>query len=218
MILCNGERPSETLIRSVFTDRDGSTLLIAADGGANIAKECDILPDVVIGDMDSWSDGAFAGADVIHDPDQETNDLEKALALARLRGVRRVTILAGLGARIDHSLKNLSVLRRFHDAFDSLRMLDEHSHVEVVRSPFHRELAPGTTVSLFPLSGAVREVRTCGLLYEWSGEDLENGVKDGTSNQMVGKELMIEFSSGDLLLILPGAGGSGRDAGGADVL
>ena len=74
--------------------------------------------------------------------------------------------------------------------------------MEIVLSPFKRDFAPGTSVSLFPLSGTVEGITTKGLKYPLTRGTLKNGVQDGSSNQTVKKTVEIEFKKGDLLLLV----------------
>jgi thiamine pyrophosphokinase len=50
LIICNGEPPSRTLAQRLASKAD---VIIAADGGANVARQIGIRPQVIIGDMDS---------------------------------------------------------------------------------------------------------------------------------------------------------------------
>jgi thiamine pyrophosphokinase len=50
LLLCNGEPPSRAFARRLAV-RAG--LIVAADGGANVARRFGIRPDVIVGDLDS---------------------------------------------------------------------------------------------------------------------------------------------------------------------
>lgn len=199
LILCNGYPPPEQLLREYRANAD---YFIAADGGGNIALNYDVKPDVVIGDLDSFERTETAGLEIICRPDQETNDLEKALQLAQQKQATEVHILGATGMRLDHTLKNLSVLKQFHDQFDKLRMRDAFGEIQLLESPFRAEFPIGTTLSLFPLSGTVSGITTSGLKYALSGEMIKNGVRDGSSNEVVENPVHITFEDGDLLLFV----------------
>ena len=68
-------------------------------------------PTVIVGDLDSLSDVAFGRAEnasvCVHDPDQETNDLEKAIAYCASRGWKRPVIVGASGKREDHMIGNV---------------------------------------------------------------------------------------------------------------
>ena len=199
VIVSNGFPPTKELLEKEITSAD---LVIGADGGGNTLLKHEFTPDVVIGDMDSFHKPKTVNFEIIHDPDQETNDLEKALSLALYRETESCTVLGAFGRRIDHSLKNLSVLKRFNEAFNKLVFKDEGLSAYLVTSQFSTELPVGSIVSLFPLSGKVTGITTEGLKYPLKGEILENGERDGTSNENVKPEFSIEIESGDLLVFL----------------
>ncbi|MDD5657601.1 MAG: thiamine diphosphokinase [Elusimicrobia bacterium] len=111
LLLLNGELPAPGLARAVAR-RCG--LLVCADGGARHARALGLVPDVVVGDMDSlpsplprsWNRTTFWC-----DFDENASDFEKALAfLARVR-CRRLYVAGCLGGRLDHALVNMSLAR-----------------------------------------------------------------------------------------------------------
>lgn len=199
VIICDGELPSKESITAELFD---TGLLIAADGGALALENMDILPDIIIGDFDSYRPTGNEKAEVIEDPDQETNDLEKSLTYAERESADHIVVLGATGKRLDHTLKNLSVLLQFHSRFSHLVFKDRYSTMEIISSPFKRNFESGTSLSLFPLSGTVEEITTKGLKYPLTRGTLKNGVQDGSSNQTVKKTVEIEFKKGDLLLLV----------------
>jgi thiamine pyrophosphokinase len=224
--MCNGGIPPEKIVTESLA---GSGLVIGADGGGNILLDLNVVPHVVIGDLDSFRTGRGdeigktrhdtghrdeanlagtpAGKDLtfelIHDPDQETNDLEKALKLALDRGATEVVILGATGLRLDHTLKNLSVLLQFSGRFRDILLRDEACDMRILPRKFTMATRPGQIISLFPLSGKVDGITTEGLRYALNDEPLENGVRDGSSNEATGQQIRISHRSGDLLLITP---------------
>lgn len=199
VIVSNGFPPSKELLDEELASAD---LIIGADGGGNTLIANDFIPHVVIGDMDSFKKPETVSFEIIQDPDQETNDLEKALSLALYRDVETCIVLGAFGQRMDHSLKNLSVLKRFDSSFKQLLFKDERQSAQLVSSIFKAELPVGSIVSLFPLSGKVTGITTKGLKYPLKDEVLENGERDGTSNENTEREFSIEIESGDLVVFL----------------
>jgi len=199
IVLCNGQPPELSLLKESLRP---DSLFIAADGGGNSARELGFTPDIVIGDMDSYQPRDKEQVELMHIADQETNDLEKALSYALEQNISSVTVLGATGKRLDHSLKNLSVLKQFNHQFDSLVFKDNFGDTRLVPSSFSTTLPVGTVVSLFPLSGRVTGISTYGLKYPLEDEILENGVRDGSSNLVTGQPLRIEYDSGDLILFI----------------
>lgn len=199
LILCNGNPPRESLLRQY---RAKSDYFIAADGGGNIARKFKLQPDVVIGDLDSYTNTNNEPFDIIHEPDQNANDLEKALAFAKRQQATHVHILGGTGQRLDHTLKNLSVLKQFHNQFHTLRMRDNFGETRLLNPTFNDDFSIGTQLSLFPLSGRVTGITTSGLKYPLEDDMLENGIRDGSSNEAIDNHVTITHKSGDLLLFV----------------
>lgn len=199
VILCDGKVPDASDLRNSVAE---SSLFIAADGGANIARELNLTPDIIIGDLDSYKQTGNESAEVIHDSDQETNDLEKALKLAKSKGSSEVVVYGATGKRLDHTLKNLSVMKQFNSHFNSLVFKDQYSDIFLISSPYRNTFPTGTSLSLFPLSGKVESITSKGLKYPLKNLTLENGVQDGTSNETVENQVEIEFKKGDLLLLI----------------
>lgn len=199
VIVCNGLEPGRSLLSNALAE---ASLFIGADGGGNVALKLGFTPDVVIGDLDSFTDHESPDIQVIKDTDQETNDLEKALAYAIDQEMKEVIILGATGKRLDHTLKNLSVLQQFHHHFESILIRDDYLDVQVLPARYERAFPLGTQVSLFPLSGEVTHVRTDGLKYPLRDESLINGVRDGSSNEVVDSPVIISHDEGTLLFMI----------------
>lgn len=197
LILCNGMPPSAELFEEYRAKAD---YLIGADGGAQTILQLGGEPDIVTGDMDSFDHRREYPFEIRYDADQETNDLEKALWLAADQRATHVSILGATGQRLDQTLKNLSVLKQFNQRFESLHMADDYGRTRLIGPAFEEEFVIGTKLSLFPLSGRVAGITTSGLKYSLNNEALENGVRDGSSNEVTGNPVRITYTDGDLLL------------------
>ena len=199
LILCNGSPPSEQLFSKYRAKTDR---FIAADGGANIALKLGAIPDVIIGDLDSYNGSEKEQSEIIFRPSQEFNDLEKALQHARKKDGTHIYILGATGHRLDQTLKNLSVLKQFSPQFQQIRIADNFGETRLLPPSFSDDFAIGTQLSLFPLSGKVTGIITQGLKYPLENEFLENGVRDGSSNEVIENPVQINHEEGDLLMFV----------------
>jgi thiamine pyrophosphokinase len=197
LILCNGSPPSQQLFSKYRANTD---YFIAADGGANIAFKLDAVPDVIIGDLDSYKGSEKEASEIIFQPSQEFNDLEKALQHAQKENGTHIYILGATGYRLDQTLKNLSVLKQFSPQFQQIRIVDNFGETRLLPPSFTNDFAIGTQLSLFPLSGKVTGITTHGLKYPLKNEFLKNGVRDGSSNEVVENPVQITHQRGDLLM------------------
>jgi len=190
---------------------DGA-LLICADGGGEVALAWDLTPDLLVGDMDSISPAtletlaARPGVEVRVVPaEKDETDLELALLTALERGAKEITILGGLGGRLDHTLGNIYLLAapQLVQAGAKVRLLAEQEEVFVLRGGQTLELPgqPGDILSLIPLTPEARGILTENLYYPLRREPLYIGPTRGISNVFTTGTASVTFEEGLLLVI-----------------
>ncbi len=197
LIVANGEAPSKALMAELSADADR---VIAADGGADVALAAGMLPDAVVGDLDSVSSEARKRipAERFHlDPDPETTDLQKAIEFAIRAGASAIDVVAAGGGRADHALANLSVLVVYRGRA-RLRMVDDAFEVSLVDVTTSVSGLPGTVVSLIAL-GRCRGVTTTGLRWNLEGETLAFSPR-GIHNEIASSPATVSVLAGNLLL------------------
>ena len=177
-----------------------SGLVVAADGGAQHCLDADIMPDAVIGDMDSLALGQRSGlpAERIHTIDeQDTTDFDKAL-----RNIAAPLIIGVgfAGARLDHQLAVFNVLVRHPDR--RCIILSDTDIAFLCPPVLQLPLSAGTRVSLFPM-GLV-EGTSSGLKWPINGLTFTPDGRIGTSNEASG-EVEIVMTGPKMLVILPKA-------------
>ncbi len=169
--------------------------LVAVDGGADMLRAAGLVPEAVIGDLDSISPAArdhFADR-LRHVAEQDSTDFAKAV-----RSFPGPAIAVGfLGARVDHFLACLTELAR--SGTDCV-LLGEMDCVCIAPPEAVLDLAPGTRVSLWPLEPATG--RSAGLEWPIDGLGLAPAVRAGTSNRATGR-VTLSLSGGPVALILP---------------
>jgi thiamine pyrophosphokinase len=202
LLICDGLLPEKKWIKSRILQHE---IAVACDGAANVLLTYALFPTVIIGDLDSFnrqllSEQHTSSVLVVHDSDQETNDLEKALEYVLKKGFESCEIIGALGKRLDHTLKNLSVLQRFYPRFSTVYILDEWGIHFFGKSVTEIYAPVGTPLSLVPFNGRVTGISTEGLCYGLKQEWLENGKRDGTSNELLATNAIIKKQQGELLI------------------
>lgn len=177
-------------------------IFIAADGGGDALVARGVIPQAVIGDMDSLSATALAviGADkIVQLTEQDSTDFDKAL-----RSVSAPLILAigFTGARLDHELAALHVLVRYADR--PVILLGEEDVTVHVPYTIVLNLTPGTRLSLFPMDGVTVSME--GLRWSFEALALHPARKIGTSNEVAAPQVTLGTGGPGLLLIVPHAG------------
>ena len=109
VILANGKFPRRGT--EAYRLLSSASRVIACDGAADeFYHRLKRLPNYVVGDLDSVSERLkklLKPDQLIHVAEQETNDLEKAIAYSRGREWNDIVIVGATGKREDHSLGNI---------------------------------------------------------------------------------------------------------------
>jgi len=187
-------------------------ILIAADGGLRHCRQLNLVPDILIGDFDSLTEEELLemekrGVQVERFPARkDETDLELALHTACQKNVDEILVLGGLGARWDQTIANLLLpaSQRFRQV--PIILVDGEHELYVLNAPPVKKIQlhgkAGDTLSLIPLAGDVKGVRTQGLEYALYGEALSFGATRGLSNVLIEDTAQIEIQQGSLLVVL----------------
>lgn len=209
VIVANGDAvPGDRAIAA------GAELLIAADGGALLCSRWGLLPELVVGDLDSLGvdradELARRGARVIAYPaDKDESDTEIAVRAALERGAIDVVLLAALGGeRLDHEIANILLVAGPRSG-GRLRAVRGDTTVRSLHSRSRLVLngSPGDIVTLMPL-GDAGGVTTEGLRYTLRDEPLRAGAARGLSNVIERAGASIALDAGVLIVIEIARGG-----------
>lgn len=202
LIFANGDLPGLEKVKSIIQPGD---FIAAADGGSRYLRELGLIPDLLIGDLDSV-DGDYllslSGSSTIINKfpvNKDETDLELALNYALEAGYQTIRILGALGGRLDHTLGNISLLLR-NDLIDcDIRLLDGQQEVMVIHHRVVISGEPGDIVSLVPWGVPAIGVTTTGLQYALSNETLYPYQARGISNVLVDHTAEITLETGLLL-------------------
>jgi thiamine pyrophosphokinase len=173
--------------------------IVAVDGGANRLRRLGVLPDLVIGDMDSISDQTkrWVGSDRLRKiDDPNTTDFEKALASVQTQ----VFLAVGFtGARMDHSLAVMNAIA-LNFARKAL-LISSRDIIFVSPRRLQLDLPIGTRISFFPM-GEVRG-KSRGLRWELDPLYLSPTGTISASNETSQASVSISFDSDKVIVILP---------------
>lgn len=192
-----------TLPDSDFFKKLPGMPVIAADGAALRLFKKDVFSDYIVGDLDSFKKGAkpgdFLKSEIIHLPDQETNDFEKALVFAQRKGFKTILICGFHGGDLEHTLNNWSVLKKCSTALQLCIYERGRYAIPVFKSVEFRAFK-SEVISLIPQPDA--GLTTAGLEWPLSQESLTLGVREGARNRAIAENVSIEVHSGEILLFI----------------
>lgn len=189
-IICAGERSPLDIAKGE------DDLVIAADGGAGYLQEVGMVPDVALGDFDSYGRVPDAREVVRLDPIKDVTDTYAAAELALERGYLKIDIRCALGGRLSHTLANIQTLAMLSERGADARITGNGTVITVVKG--EATFGEGGYLSLFPLDGdAVAEIMGCKYsgTFRFTHED-----SLGVSNEP-GRGARVKMLSGRLLAI-----------------
>lgn len=197
-VLCNGKFPEHPVPLKIL---DEAPEIVCCDGAAVKLLHYGREPYAIVGDLDSLPADLrtrFAGR-VFHDPNQETNDLTKAVEWCRCRGAGEVVILGATGLREDHTVGNIALLAEYVDYIKVSMFTDTGIFVPLRQSASFDSRA-GQQISIFAITPNTR-ISTEGLKYKVSDRCFTNW-NQGTLNEATGNSFRINFDCGKLILFI----------------
>ena len=114
-VISGGEWPEREAVEEVLARAEA---IIACDSGMLWARQNDVFPQYLVGDMDSVDGETLAyfvhqGAQTERlSPYKDETDTEEGVALALHLGAEEIALIGGTGKRLDHSLGTLHVMYR----------------------------------------------------------------------------------------------------------
>ncbi len=187
VVLAAGDFPHTALTTTLL---DGAECVICCDNAAEEFCTRSGIPAAIVGDMDSLPESLserFADRLVVR-PEQDVNDLWKAITYAIDKGYDEITVLGAFGRREDHSIGNIMLLAaRLHEAY--LRVVGERGVFDFIDKPALFESFAGQQVSLFTLDPTT-EISVRGLRYGPPQNRL-TALWQGVSNEAAGEEFEI---------------------------
>jgi len=202
LIIANGEPLADHITKGFSANRH----LIALDGALKQCLASGIVPNICIGDFDSLDpaiiDKSRSEYDIqfIRNPCQNSTDLEKALNYLHTIAADDILICHATGWRLDHTLYNLRLLKRFHQKFKSISLITENEKTFFIKNQNIKLSGPkNEAVALLSFPKAI--INSKGLKYDMEDYLLDHGFSESTSNALEKGVAYINIQ-GEVLLIL----------------
>lgn len=202
LIIANGAACSYELLGQLL---EWSPIVIVLDNAIDRVLQLDIKIDVLLGDFDDnfnpelYKEKQFP-LEIIHTPNQDKTDLEKAFDYLIEKGHKAVNVVWATGKRADHTITNITNIVSYRNKL-KIVILDDYSKVYLLPTKFEKWYTAKTPISLIPI-GKVIGITTENLFYPLKNEELTIGYRTGSSNHVIEDGIVkIEHIEGDLLLM-----------------
>ena len=149
-VILNGQMPTDDAIINQITNSD---YIIAVDGSANKLFDLEIIPDVIVGDLDSFENINNKNIELVETPDQNKTDFRKTLEWCIEKNILNISIFGISGESEDHFLGNYYTLSDFGEKI-SWKAFTDFSVISPCIDKKNFESFTGQKVSLFCMKGS----------------------------------------------------------------
>lgn len=204
-IFCGGECYADRLGISEPYD-----FVIAADSGMYTALEMGIVPDLFIGDFDSFdkqhlckeSREAVENIPTVSYPvKKDLTDSMIAVEIALEKGADRIIIIGALGGRLDHTLSNVFLMRPLHSKNVSAVIDNGKNAVQYIKNQSITIKKRYKYISLLAYPSDARGVSISGVEYPLEDAVLQLDNPYAVSNCITDSECIVTVKDGGLLVV-----------------
>ena len=181
--------------------------VICADSGYKHAKRLGIVPDIIVGDFDSYDGELPQNAEIIRSvPEKDDTDTLMAVKKAIEIGCKTIFLFGALGGkRIEHTIANIQTMIYAHEQGCRIYI---HSDDSILRTQSaedgevkYNNNSNGKYISVFALTESVDIEYMRGLKYPLENYRMVQSFPIGVSNEIIGKSACIKVKSGLALVI-----------------
>lgn len=200
-VLClNGELPNKKFF-SQFNCK-----IIAADGAGSSLINQGIIPNIIIGDFDSFVLNKLPnGVDYLKNTDASSTDFEKCIIEMKEQSLFPAIIVGAFGKEADHALFNLHCLikhgRTSQMIFYNHLEREAPQYCIPIYSDIEFKCDKGDIISLLPYP--MVKLTTTGLSWKLKDDTLDISGMSSIRNRAVSNYVKIEVHTGQFLLVIP---------------
>lgn len=203
LLILNGKRVNKDIMYQL---RDQCQYILAADGATDYCVELGILPDLVLGDLDSISPSSLdilkerQVATQVFPVKKDKTDSQLSLEYLVDMGATEITIVGALGSRIDHSLANIFLLKTLKDRGVRGKIVGDKNTIYLIDDELILDKLEGHFVSIIPLDPGGATVSLEGFEYKLSKVHIDFASTHGISNFILDDKGYIKIHEGQCLV------------------
>ena len=176
--------------------------VIYCDSGLKHIPGLQVQPSLIVGDFDSHENPGLDIETIVLPREKDDTDTVFAVKEALRRGFDHVLLLGVVGARLDHTLGNLSILLHLDALGKHGCIIDDYSELEIVSSQPVSVCDRYAFFSLLNITGCAKGITVTGAKYPLQDAEIPVTYQYGISNEVLpGETAVISVSDGKLLLV-----------------
>ena len=176
--------------------------VIFCDSGLKHLENLQVQPSLIVGDFDSHENPHLDVETIVLPCEKDDTDTVFAVKEAIKRGFDDFLLIGVVGARLDHTLGNVSILLYLNSLGKKGCIIDDYSEMEIVTDkpvPITEKYA---FFSLLNVTGCARGITITGAKYLLDNAEITCEYQYGVSNEVLpGQTAYVSVREGCLLLI-----------------
>lgn len=187
LIVLNGKIEDLNKLKRLGKESD---FILCADGGTNYCLKASLIPDMVIGDLDSIFDDTLEQIKKHNIPiekfptKKDKTDAELSIDYLVREGFKDIILVGATGNRIDHTLANLLLLTKLNQKGINSRIVDNNNTIYIVDKELTLTKEEDTFLSIVPITNSGIIITLRGFEYELERVGIEFGSTFGISNRI----------------------------------
>ncbi len=175
---------------------------VFCDSGLKHMSNLQVRPNLIVGDFDSYDDPKLDIETITLPTEKDDTDTFYAAKEMLKRGFDEFLLIGVIGARLDHSLANISILLYLTSLNKKASIIDDYSEMEIVSGTPVSIPDKYSFFSLINISGTANGITIKNAKYNLENATIGCEYQYGVSNEILpGKVSTVSVKDGCLLLI-----------------
>ena len=180
----------------------GEDYVIFCDSGLKHLEQLQVAPSLIVGDFDSHENPHLDVETIVLPCEKDDTDTVYAVKEAIKRGFEDFLLIGVVGARLDHTLGNVSILLYLDSLGKKGSIIDDYSEMEIVSDEPVSICDRYSFFSLLNITGCAKGITITGAKYPLNGGEITCEYQYGISNEVLpGETAQVSVACGKLLLI-----------------
>ena len=176
--------------------------VVFCDSGLKHLEYLHAKPSLIVGDFDSHDNPRLDTETIVLPREKDDTDTVYAVKEALKRGFDDFLLIGVAGARLDHTLGNVSVLLYLDSLGKKGCIIDDYSEMEIVSERPVSICDKYSFFSLLNITGCAKGITINGAKYPLADAEISCEYQYGISNEVLpGEKAVVSVKCGKLLLI-----------------
>ncbi len=176
--------------------------IVFCDSGLKHMDSLGVKPNLIVGDFDSYDNPNLEVETIVLPCEKDETDTVFAVKEALKRGFNEFLLIGVIGARLDHTLGNVSILMYLDSLSKKGVIIDDYSEMEIVSKEAAFIEDSFAYFSLINVSGKAKGIVVENAKYSLDNAEITCEYQYGISNEVIKGEIAkVSVSDGQLLLV-----------------